>query len=96
VYAFVVNECVEYIGICDSSATTLRARMRRYENLVGAGTNARIVALIKAALEGGADVLVYAMAPTPGPRHLDLDVDYVKGLEFPLIARLAPSWNRHR
>jgi hypothetical protein len=95
VYAFAVNGRAEYIGICDSSATTLGSRMSRYQNMVGAGTNARIVKLIKAAIEGGAEVLIYAMIPAPGPSHSDLDVDFVKGLEFPLIAKLKPSWNRH-
>lgn len=70
--------------------------MSRYQNMVGAGTSERIVKLIKAVLEGGAEVLICAMTPAAGASHVGVDVDVVKGLEFPLIARLKPSWNRHR
>lgn len=94
-YAFVVDSRVEYVGICDSSATTLQSRMSRYKNMVGAGTNARIVKLIKAVLDRAGEVLIYAMVPAGGPSHLGLSLDYVKALEFPLIAELKPTWNRH-
>lgn len=96
VYAFVASNRVEYIGICDSTGTTLRERMLRYQNLVGAGTNARIVERIKTSLSNGSEVLIYAMRPAAGPSHSNLSVDYVKGLEFPLIEHLNPSWNRRR
>jgi hypothetical protein len=96
VYAFVVDELVEYIGICDSTATTLTARMSRYQNLVGAGTNKRIVERIRWRLVRGGDVKIYAMKPKPGPKYLSLDIDHVRGVEFPLIRRFTPSWNKHR
>jgi hypothetical protein len=82
VYSFVVGNRVEYIGICDSTATTLRQRMTRYQNLVGAGTNARIVELIRTSLSNGSDVLIYAMKPTDGPSHLTLNIDCVKALNI--------------
>lgn len=96
VYCFAVNDRVEYIGICDSTATTLRERMSRYQALTGAGTNARIAEQIRASLAAGATVSIYAMRPAVGPDHVNLSVDYVKGLEYPLIERLKPSWNRRR
>jgi hypothetical protein len=96
VYAFVVDNLVEYIGICDSVSTTLSSRMSRYQNLVGSGTNERIVKLIKNKLSEGHVVSIYAMKPESGPQHSNLDVDFIKGLEFPLIERLTPSWNKRR
>lgn len=95
-YAFIVNDRVEYIGICDARGTTLADRMTRYKNLVGAGTNARIAGLIKAAIASGAEVLIYALIPPSGPSHLGLEIDSVKGLEKPLIECFSPSWNRRR
>ena len=94
IYAFVVDGRVEYVGICDSARTTLNSRMLRYQNMVGAGTNARINKAIKAAIEAGAEVLIYAMIQTLGSGHSKLNVDFVKGLELPLIATLRPTWNR--
>ena len=96
IYGFVVDDAVSYIGICDSSETTLSDRMSRYQNLVGAGTNERIVGLIRTELAQGRRVEVWALKPPEGPNHLGLPVDYVKGLEFPLIERLNPTWNRRR
>jgi len=96
VYAFVVDDAVAYIGICDSSGTTLTDRMSRYQNMLGAGTNERVVGLIRTAISEGHAVLIYALKPAPGPDHLNLAVDYIKGLEFPLIARFNPPWNKRR
>jgi hypothetical protein len=96
VYAFVVDDTVAYIGICDGSGTTLVDRMSRYQNMVGAGTNERVVGLIRQKLSEGREVLIYALKPAPGPKHLNFAVDYIKGLEFPLIERLKPAWNKRR
>ncbi len=85
-----------YIGICDSSGTTLADRMSRYQNMVGAGTNERVVGLIRKEISEGRTVLIFALKPAQGPDHLSLAVDYIKGLEFPLIARFNPSWNKRR
>jgi hypothetical protein len=43
-YSYVVGDVVKYIGVRSNSETTLRARMARYQGLMGAGTN-RPVAL---------------------------------------------------
>ena len=66
VYAFVVRDCVTYIGSCDSSATGLADRMSRYQSLVGAGTNARLVGLIGSELSKGDTVLINALKPPAG------------------------------
>ncbi len=96
VYAFVDDEAVAYIGICDSSSTTMADRMSRYQNVVGGGTNERIVGLIRKALSADHAVEIFALKPAPGPQHLSLNVDFIKGLEFPLIERLSPLWNKRR
>ena len=93
-YAFVVDGVVKYVGVCDGADTTLRDRMGRYQNLIGAGTNARIAAEIKTCLSEGQSVLIFALKPDGGPRYHRLDVDYVKGLESPLIKAFRPQWNR--
>jgi hypothetical protein len=93
-YAFVVDGVVRYVGVCEAADTTLRDRMSRYQNLIGAGTNARIAAEIKTCLSEGQSVLIFALKPDGGPKRLHLDVDYVKGLESPLIKALRPLWNR--
>ncbi|MEP7113885.1 MAG: GIY-YIG nuclease family protein [Ilumatobacteraceae bacterium] len=95
IYAFVVDGDAKYIGICDSSATCLSARMSRYQGLMGAGTNKRIATLLRAALEANQRVEILAWVP-PGPVLVgQLEVDLVKGLENPLIALIKPEWNIH-
>ena len=96
VYSFVVDESVVYIGICDSSGTVLTDRMSRYQNLAGAGTNERIVGLIRKEISEGHAVQIYALKPAPRPKYMNLEVDYVRGLELPLIERFNPPWNKRR
>jgi hypothetical protein len=96
VYAFAVDSAVMYVGVCDSLKTTLSARMSRYENRVGAGTNARILDEIKARLTDGRVVAIYALQPAAPAGHFDLVIDAVRGVELSLIQRLDPPWNRRR
>lgn len=96
VYTFVANALVAYIGICDSMATRLSDRMRRYQNVVGNGTNERIIGLIRTCLQKDQPVSIYAFKPKADLPHMDIPVDLVKGLEFSFIERLRPLWNLRR
>ena len=53
IYAFSVGDEVKYIGVCDNTKTCFSDRMSRYQGIMGAGTNKRVVGYIKAALGGG-------------------------------------------
>jgi len=94
IYSFVVDDTPKYIGICEKDTTTLNDRMGRYKNMQGAGTNERISIEIKQALDQGNKVEIYALKPTIKHDFVDLQVDLVKGLENPLIAKFKPEWNR--
>ena len=102
VYAFVVADEPRYIGICEKDTTTLKDRLKRYKGRQGPrrkrpggeNTNQRNARLIRQHLEAAEPVLIYALAPAPGCSFVDLQVDLVKGLENPLIARFEPEWNR--
>lgn len=93
-YAFIVDGEVKYIGVCESSTTTLKDRMSRYKNWQGGGTNKRIAKKIKGCLENKRVVKIFALNPRSPCKYNDLDVDLVKGLENPLIEKLEPKWNR--
>ena len=62
--------------------------------MIGAGTNKRNALQIRACLEAGSTVLIFAIKPEQEISFNGLKVDLVKGLENPLIAILAPEWNR--
>lgn len=93
IYAYVVEDVIKYIGVCDSSTTTLRRRMNRYQGMIGAGTNKRIAGLIKECLRTGQAVKIFAWKPEAAVTFRELSVDLVKGLENPLIQALRPEWN---
>ena len=93
IYAFVVNNEVKYIGICDNNATTLTDRMRRYKGLQGGSTNKRIAKEIKKYLTQRKTVKIFVLKPKLSYQYKSLDVDFVKGLENPLINELKPDWN---
>ena len=92
-YAFVVNEEVKYIGVCDNTSTTLKNRMSRYQGLQGAGTNERISNKVKDCLKRGKAVKIFALKAESSLQYKGLNVDLVKGLENPLIEKLEPEWN---
>jgi len=94
VYAFVVDDTPKYIGICEKDTTALEDRMGRYKAQQGAGTNERISNKIKQALDQGKKVEIYVLKPATKYDFVDLQIDAVKGLENPLIARFKPEWNR--
>jgi len=93
VYAFVVDDEVKYIGVCDNPSTTLKNRMSRYQGLQGGGTNERVAKKMKGCLKGKKDVKIFALKPQSTLQYKGLNVDLVKGLENPLIEKLKPEWN---
>jgi hypothetical protein len=98
VYAFVVEGMPKYIGICEKDTTALKDRMGRYKGQQGSrpngiSTNERISIEIRQMLNQGKRVEIYALKPTNKQLFVDLQVDLVKGLENPLIARFQPAWN---
>ena len=95
IFAFVVNGDARYIGICEGSEVTLRDRMDRFKNLVGAGANERVAVEIRKALEAGGRVKILAFRP-PAMQYKGLEVDLVFGLKYPLIRAVSPTWNIRR
>ena len=94
IYSFVINKETKYIGICENRKTHLIARMNRYKSMQGSGTNEHIAKRIKKALQEKKTVEIYALNPQPSKHYKGLNVDLVKGLENPLIAKIRPKWNR--
>lgn len=86
VYAFVVDNEVKYIGICDNPETTLKKRMgsQRF--------NKNMPELIEKALKADEVVKIFALVPEEF-EYKGLKVDLVRGLEYPLIEQLNPKWN---
>jgi hypothetical protein len=96
VYAYSVDGVIKYVGICDSSTTTLGDRMGRYQGLAGGGTNLGIAGKIEDCLMQGKKVLILAWKPDFEVEVGGLKIDLVKALENPLIRELKPEWNKHR
>jgi len=96
VYAYSVDGEVKYVGICDSSTTTLGDRMGRYQGLIGNGTNMRITSKIENCLLAGSKVLILSWKPDFEIEIGGLKIDLVKALENPLIRELKPEWNKHK
>ena len=95
IFAFVVNGEAKYLGICQGRDTTLRDRMDRFKNLVGAGSNERVAVGIRKVLEAGRRVKILAFRP-PAMQYKGLEVDLVSGLKSSLIEAVSPPWNRRR
>jgi hypothetical protein len=93
IYSFTLNDKVRYIGVCDNTSTSFADRMSRYQGLMGAGTNKRIVELMRAALAEGQAIDIYAWRPNQEVVVEGLSVDLVKGMENPLIGWAQPEWN---
>lgn len=97
VYCFVADNEVKYIGICEAKDTGLLDRMKKYEKLQGNGTNKYIAELIFELLKScNKHVKVYALEPLKECFYKDIGVDMVRGLEYPLIEKFNPLWNRRR
>ena len=86
VYAFVVDNGVKYIGICDNPETTLKKRMgsQRF--------NKDMPKRIEKVLNADGVVKIFALVPEEF-EYKGLKVDLVRGLEYPLIEQLNPKWN---
>lgn len=93
IYAFAVDGKVMYVGVCDSTSTHLADRMRRYQGMMGAGTNERIARRIRKALRQGLTVTILGWLPAHDCTVGGVRVDLVKGLENPLIKLADPPWN---
>lgn len=52
-YAFVVQHEVMYIGSCDNARTCFASRVARYQGIMGAGTNKRVVGFLREVLSKG-------------------------------------------
>tara|TARA_R110002094_G_scaffold22142_1_gene34321 strand:+ start:3571 stop:4068 length:498 start_codon:yes stop_codon:yes gene_type:complete len=91
VYAKVVNSEVVYIGVATKN---LKQRLNFYRNPGNSqSTNIRLKAKIIEVLESGMSVEILIAMPKPGSWN-GLPVDYVTGLEFALIERYQPTWNK--
>ena len=94
IYAFVVGDKVKYIGICESSKTTLENRMIKFKNRQGGGTNKRIADEIERCLKNGKTVEIFVLKPKLSVFYKGLvEIDIIIGLEYPLIKKLKPEWN---
>ncbi len=72
--------------------------MKRYERLQGGRTNKYIAKLILELLKSwGKCVKVYALEPSEKCFYKDtIEVDMIRGLEYPLIEKFNSSWNRKK
>jgi len=88
VYAFIIDNEVKYVGICDSPNTLLKDRMSSHR------FNKNMPDLIRTALKQNRAVKIFALKPEE-VEYRGLKVDMVRGLEYPVIRRLEiPEWNR--
>jgi len=94
IYAFVVEDQVKYIGICEASTTSLKDRMNKYKYLQGGSTNKKIAKEIRKHLEKGKIVKIFALNPSEDLKYKGLKIDLVRGLEYPLIETFQPKWNK--
>lgn len=93
IYAFVVDPKVKYIGICP--VTALSKRLAEYKG--GTTENEKSLAMkIKTCLDEGKKVAIFAFNPCLALKFKDLNVDCVRGLEYPLIAKFDPAWNKSK
>lgn len=97
IYAFVVNEKVKYVGICEKDTTNLKDRLKRYQHRNGNGQNHRIIEVIKNELTNR-EVHIYALSPSGNIDYNGIQIDLVKGLENTLIkyyrSRKNNIWNK--
>lgn len=90
VYAFIVDDCVRYIGL---TQTGLRTRMGHYRRgHARQRTSARVKGLIARTLAEGKAVKVMIAIPEPTEWN-GLPVSTAAGLEAGLIRMIQPEWN---
>lgn len=82
IYAFTVDDCLKYIGVCEKTATTLCDRMSRYKGMAGARTNQRV---------GGSLVKILASNPTKASKLVTWKWIWLRDLR----TRLSGSLNRN-
>ncbi|OGO64948.1 MAG: hypothetical protein A2029_01015 [Chloroflexi bacterium RBG_19FT_COMBO_47_9] len=93
IYAFVIDDEVKYIGVCDTTNTMLKNRMGRYQQMTASGTNERITRNIIDCLTQGKIASIWALLPDCNYEYKGIKVDPIKGLENPLIQHFHPEWN---
>ena len=98
IYCFVVDSIIKYIGICDGCERTLEDRMKRYRSRTEVqknetGTSLKINLKIKESLKKRKSVKIYTLKPTNYNDYKGLEVDFVRGLEYPLINKYDTPWN---
>jgi hypothetical protein len=93
IYGFASNGILKYIGVCDARTTTLKKRMSNYQAMAGGSTSERVPNHILQCLDRKEKVTIWAWKPVDVLEVNGLQVDIVKGLENPLIAKFRPEWN---
>ena len=103
VYAFVVGNQIRYIGICENPKTTIKIRLERYRSRAGGNkltrrrsTNWYVVKMIKKELQRGKRVSIFAFKPPKERFFRGLSIDLIRGLEYSLIHKFSPEWNRKK
>jgi len=94
IYAFTNEEKPLYIGICEANTTTLKNRLYKYKKKQGRSTNERILNEIGKELIRGHKIYIYALKPEIIYYYDSLEIDTVRGLEYPLIRKFNPEWNK--
>jgi len=90
-YAFVVEGVVKYLG---KSTQSLSKRMYLYKKCgPSQRTNLRNHAQIKASLEQGQTVRIFAFIQKEIMEYKGIPINLAAGLEDTLISQLRPNWN---
>lgn len=90
-YAFVINDRVQYIG---KTARSIRRRFVGYRRPGGTQvTNRRCHHNVKIAMADGSEVRIYVFTPVTHLQYGDFEIDIAAGLEESLIKAFAPLWN---
>ena len=69
-------------------------RSRNYSQKSKTGTSLEIVLNIKKCLEEGKLVEVYAFVPSNKNHYQRIEVDLIRGLEYPLMQKFNPQCNK--
>jgi hypothetical protein len=90
VYAFIVDDIVQYVGLTNDSLRTCLHQYRRGHE--GQRTRARVKKLIGKTLSDGKRVKILVATPEPLQWN-GLPVNTAAGLEAGLIDMIRPAWN---
>lgn len=91
----IIKNTVKYIGIPESPLKPVKERLHRYETEKRDGkTSKRVADNIRNTLLKGQNVSVYVLIPNDITTYNDINIDLVRGLEYPLINLFCCEWNR--